>query len=206
MLAYEGLNLKRNPFGEPGPRERARLAILDVGAYEGLLREGGWVVQFIGESGRGKSTHMRALHARFPGAPFRYIAEGERPKIAPAPLWFLDETQRLSWWTLRRLFRGCEAMAIGTHADHSAQIRRAGKRVEVVEVGGVDRALLRRIFEARLEWARRGEGEVPWLEDEDLDALIGRFGDDVRGMEGWLYERVQRMEEVGRIEVVGAAP
>jgi hypothetical protein len=78
--------------------------------------------------------------------------------------------------------------------------------VEVVEVGGVDRALLRRIFEARLEWARRGEGEVPWLEDEDLDALIGRFGDDVRGMEGWLYERVQRMEEVGRIEVVGAAP
>ncbi len=73
--------------------------------------------------------------------------------------------------------------------------------MEVVEVGGVDRALLRRIFEARLEWARRGDGELPWFEDEDLDALMRTFGDDVRGMEGWLYERVQGMEGVGRIEV-----
>ncbi len=201
MLAFEGLNLMRNPFGEPGVGERARLAVLDVGAYEELLREGGWVVQFIGECGRGKSTHMRALHARFPEAPFRYVAEGESPRLAPAPIWFIDETQRLGWWTLRRLFRGCGAMAIGTHRDHGAQIRRAGMRVEVVEVGGVDAPRLRAILERRLEWARRGEGAIPWFEDEDIEALLARFGDDVRSMEGELYELVQGMVEVGRIEV-----
>ena len=201
LFAYERLNLKRNPFGEPGDSERASLAVLDVFRYETLLRQGGWVIQFIGECGRGKSTHLRALHSRFPGAPFRYIGEGERPRLEPRPLWFIDETQRLSRWRRHALFRGCESMAIGTHEDHSLAIRRAGKRVEVVEVGGVTHETLREILERRVEWARRGPGPVPWFAPEDIENLIERFGDDIRSIEGYLYEVVQRMEAMGRVLV-----
>ena len=57
------------------------------------------------------------------------------------------------------------------------------------------------LLHRRIDWARRGPGPVPQVPDETLDRLLHRFGDDVRAMERALYASVQRMTEVGDVEV-----
>lgn len=200
-FAFGRLNLRRNPFGEPRPGERPALAVVDIERFVPRIERGDFVVQFIGEQGRGKSTHMRALHAHFPDVPYIYIGEGERPHIpVGAPRLFLDETQRVGWWTRRKLWRSGAGLAIATHQDHRREFEAAGIAYEVVEVGGLDAEKLRAILERRIEWARRGEGDVPWFEDEDVEALLDRFGDDIRGIERYLYGVIQSMQEVGRVQ------
>jgi hypothetical protein len=196
-LPFANLNLRRNPFGEPADDERAGLAVVDpglLGRLVGALSDPGFAVQFIGDCGRGKSTHLHALRARFPDAPYIYFAEGERPRPIPhAPVLFLDETQRLPWLTRRRLFRRDVALALGTHRDHSRELARAGRRVETVRLTGFTTATLRRIIERRIEWARRGPGPVPSLGPGSAVRLHHRFDGDLRAIEGHLYDVFQTL-------------
>ena len=216
-LPYAHLNLRRNPFAFPSLDEVERLALVDVERHVSKILAGDYVVQFIGEQGRGKTTHMRALHARVQRAleeranveggaapvPYLYFPEeGAHPEIPwSARVLFLDETQRLSWWKRRRLWRSGKGLAIATHDDHSRELERAGIAHEVVWVEGLSLEKLEAIVQRRFEWARRGEGDVPWLEREDLEALIERFGDDLRAIELVLYDAVQQMSAPARIPI-----
>ncbi len=54
-------------------------------------------------------------------------------------------------------------------------------------------------FARRIEWARRAPGPVPIVPRRTVEKLIARATDDVRTMEGMLYEAVQRTEKIGDI-------
>jgi hypothetical protein len=66
---------------------------------------------------------------------------------------------------------------------------------------GLDVTRLRGIVERRIDWARRAPGPVPEVSDDALRALIRRHGDDVRAIEGTLYEAIQSMKEPGPVPV-----
>ncbi|MEC9440206.1 MAG: hypothetical protein VYE40_03775 [Myxococcota bacterium] len=206
-LPYAHLNLRRNPFAFPALDQLERLAIVDIDRHIPKLLAGGYVVQFIGEQGRGKTTHMRTLHARVQAEsgqdeiPYLYFPEDDpHPKIPwSAPILFLDETQRLSWWTRRKLWRSGKGLAIATHQNHRHEFERARMPHEVVFIEGLSVEKLERIVTARFEWARRGEGAIPWLAREDLEELIARFGDDLRAIELLLYDLLQQMERPERV-------
>jgi hypothetical protein len=197
-LPFAHLNLRFNPFGEPSREERARLAVVDLPE----LRPGD-PVQLIGDSGRGKTTHLLALRARHEGALYRKLHDGE--DLGRAPEWpragsifLLDEAQRLAPRALRGLLRLPLTLALGTHHDLSPAADRA---LRTVRVDAIDVARLRAIVARRIEWARRAPGPVPVVDDGVLAALIARHGSDIRAVEGTLYEAVQRMEEPGHVEV-----
>lgn len=186
-LAFEELNLRRNPFGEAPREERATLAEVDL-----PLPLPGEALQVLGEAGHGKSTHLLALAARLEGATYEYVPEGARAFRAPldarGPL-CLDEAQRVKPRLLRALFRTGRTLVLGTHADLSPH---AGRPLRTVRLEGpVPLERLRRIVARRLEWARRGPGPVPLPADDTLRALIARHAGDVRAIEGELYERYQ---------------
>lgn len=196
-LPFANLNLRRNPFGEPADEERADLAVVECGLIDRLeqsLSDPGFAVQFMGDCGRGKSTHLHALRARFPGAPYLYFAEGEKPPPIPrASVLFLDETQRLPWHTRGRVFRWDVALVLGTHRDHSRELARAGRKVETVRLAGLTTPTLRRIIERRIEWARRGPGPVPSLGPGSVARLHGRFNGDLLAIEDHLYDVFQTL-------------
>ncbi len=195
---FAQLNLRRNPFGEVDTAERAHLAEVDLADWGERLRRGRFVVQFLGERGRGKSTHLRALHACFPEQPYRHIEEGERVRELPqgAPL-FLDELQRVPRRLRRALFARGTGLAIASHADHAREARRAGLEVVTVHPGRLlTPERLRAAMLRRLEWARRGPGPIPGLRLETARALIARHGDDVRACEGELYEVFQLLGDI----------
>ena len=197
QLPFAHLNLRFNPFGELPPDARARLAVVTL--PELRPRD---PVQLIGDSGRGKTTHLLALRARHPEAVYERLHDDQdlcAPHVFPGTgTYLLDEAQRLTPRDLRRLADLPLAIALGTHHDLS---HAAGRRLRTVRVDAVDRDTLRAIVERRIEWARRGPGALPVVTDDALDALLSRHGSDVRAMEGTLYEAVQKMEAVGHVQV-----
>ncbi len=203
-LPFAHLNLRRNPFGEATPAERAALAVLvdgDVERWARQLREERFALQLVGECGRGKTTHLLALHARLPAAPLTRVGPGPTPaRVAPAPLAFVDEAQLLPRRALRALLRGSGALALTTHVDLEPDLRAAGYEVETVRLAGLAPARLEAMLVRRIEWARRGPGPTPTLAPGACARLVARFGDDVRAIEDHLYEVVQALDVIQALD------
>lgn len=202
-LAYAHLNLTRNPFGEASAAERAALAVVETAPLAGPLAVPGNAVQVLGESGRGKTTHLLALRRSYPQAPWVRVDPGAVPQIPDGGPLFLDEAQFLRPWRRRRLYRPRQrSLALGTHVDLRQELEAAGYRVVTLRLEAsppVER--LDEIFRARIEWARRGPGPVPVVPRRTIEKLRARAGSDVRAMEGLLYEALQSAEEICDVEV-----
>ena len=203
VLPFAHLNLRLNPFGEPPLEERGRLAVVYVDELVEPLRGERHAVLVVGDSGRGKTTHLLALRQHFSDAPYYHIGEGESPPdFATAPLLFIDELQRVSRWRRFRLLRRRGlSLVIGSHEDHTRELQRSGWTVHLIEVGGASPDLLVTIVARRIEWARRGPGPVPQVGVATARILLERHGDDLRAIEGSLYEVFQQLEEIGDVEV-----
>jgi len=204
-LPFAHLNLRRNPFGEPTRDERGEMAVVDVDEHIDVLRSNSsFAVQFVGNCGRGKTTHMLALHRAFPGSPYVYVPEdGPVPRMpTPAedgPL-FIDEMQRVPRRTRREVMRRGRPLVIGTHRDHTRELRRHGYAVETIRPAAeMDAARLREIVHRRIEWARRGDGDVPRVSESTISSLLSRYGDDVRAIEGHLYDVFQQLERIDNV-------
>jgi hypothetical protein len=197
-LPFGHLNLRRNPFGELELSQRARLAVAEVDRFVRRLKRPGFAVQFTGEKGRGKTTHLLAIMRHFPEAAYVHVGENERPPRIPLgqPL-LIDEAQRLPRWRRQCVFRRPGSLVLGTHQDLKSELTGAGFEVETVEVGDrLNARRLRQMLNRRIDWARRGPGAVPQVTVETAQAMIGRFGDDVRAIEWHLYEQFQGLRRI----------
>ena len=118
---------------------------------------------------------------------------------------FIDEAQRLTWLMRRNAFRRGVPLVLGTHRDLTKSLQRAGYEVQTVEVAEqVTRQRLLEVFQRRIELARLGGGELPCVTPADVEWLIHRFGNNVRAMENYLYERFEasRGADNGKVRVV----
>lgn len=194
-LPFAHLNLRCNPFGEVELADRADLAVVDVEAYVDRLRQSNFAVQFIGEKGYGKTTHMLALLRHFPAAAYVHIGEGERPALPDSNPLFVDEIQRVPFRRRWRTFRRPAALVLGTHRDFQFELKAAGREVITVRpADALDCQRLLRILNRRIAWARRAAGPVPRVTSETAQELLGRYGSDVRAMEAALYDRFQELD------------
>ena len=198
----ERLNLKRNLFGSPSLDEWPLLAVVDEAHFLSFLAQPGRrVIQFMGECGRGKSTHMRVLHAHYPNAPYLYFGPQDHPKIPRhAPIVFLDETQRIPWLRRQFLWRQHQTFVIGTHRNHQKEFERAHVHMLHHDVEGLDESRLRQIIDRRLAWAIR-DPRQPSVEvtPELITGVLAFYGDDIRAIFSLLYEVVQSMNAPGPI-------
>ena len=96
QLPYVHLNLRRNPFGEFSEDERTALAVVNVDGICTRLDSPEYAVQFVGEKGYGKTTHLLAILARCSGAGYVHIPEGERAEVPDGCPILIDEAQRLT--------------------------------------------------------------------------------------------------------------
>jgi len=200
-LPYEHLNLRYNPFGEVDADRRASLAVADVAGIVRRLKRGRFAVQFLGDRGRGKTTHLLAIRASFPQAPYVHIAEGQHirtlPRAANGKPVFIDELQRLPRRLRRTLMAGGSPLVLGTHRDFHRDLVRAGYEVQTVRPAQLlDTARLERIVRRRIEHARRSAGPVPTVRPETIANLLRRYGSDVRAIEDEMYERFQQLQGI----------
>lgn len=202
-LPFAWLNLGRNPFGELTPSDRKAAAVVEVQQWAAWLQQPGpRVLQFVGASGRGKTTHLLAL-SDLPGA--CYLAcppSGPNPPLPRAPLLLIDEAERLGRRERRRLLDASPKLVLGVHRDIALSVARCDAVVCTVAVAGqANPRCVQRAMNRRLELARIGDGPVPRLSRTDGAALVARFGDNIRAMEHYLYENLQRYAGAGHGQV-----
>ena len=196
-IPFAHLNLRRNPFGEFSPVEIAALAKVDIDEVAAQLADPAFVVQFVGEKGFGKTTHLLAIRARFPGALYVHIAEGERAVIPAGRPLLIDEAQRLTWRQQRKVFRDPVPLVLGTHVDFHRALTRAGRRVKTIRVAErMDAERLHNLLNARVAWVRRAEGALPAVRHETARRLLAQFGPDVRRIQQELYLTFQRLSGI----------
>lgn len=201
-LPYAHLNLTRNPFGELSAQERGRLAIADIERFIDPLKTVGFVLQIMGEQGRGKSTHLHALRQHFPTAPYLYYPEdGPKPKVPKAKLLFLDETQRFTKKERLRILKQKASFVIATHQDHREEFKQLKLEHVSITLNSLSVTTLASILEKRLEASRRAAGPLPYFEQDALEQLIKRFDDDLRSIFEYLYDIFQSLEEIESVKL-----
>ncbi len=195
-LPFAAFNLRCNPFGEKTQDDRAALAVVDAQRWVSVATQPQRAIQFIGECGRGKTTHLLALRRILPEAAYVYLPEdGPLPEIPRGRPLMIDEAQRLPCRTRRQVWRRGGALVLGTHVDLSKTLQRYGYRVETIQVERqADPEQLAKIFNRRLEAARLDPTRpVARISREETAILLTRFETDIRAMESYLYERIQQL-------------
>jgi hypothetical protein len=192
-LPWARCNLRRNPFGELTPQERAEVAVVDVESIARRVARTGSAVQLIGDCGRGKTTRMLALARRLPAASYVYLPEdGPCPAIAEGSPLLIDEAQRLPKAAWRCVFATGLPLVLATHRNMSRLLRRFDYSVQTDWIGeGNTPELICQLLNQRMEASRLREGPIPVISLDDADRLFKRYGSDIRGIENYLYERVQ---------------
>ena len=199
-LPYVHLNLRRNPFGELSTSEWTSLAIVDIETVTARLATPRYAVQFVGEKGYGKTTHLLSIRSRFSNAGYVHIPEGERAALPSGDLVLIDEAQRLTGWQRFQLFRSSVPLVLGTHRDFSKQLSRAGRDVETVDVGqGTTAQRLHLLLNARIARFRRGDGPVPNVTLATSEFLIRTFDRNIRAMLQEMYNRFQTLNKVADV-------
>ena len=190
---FHRYHLFRNPFGELTREERADLAVADIGPWLAHLANRSSVVQFVGECGRGKSTHLLALAKQLPTARFIYIPEkGPSPTLPDIRPLMVDEAQRLSNRQRNHLARTGGPLVLGSHCDHTHLFQRHGLQVHTVFVAElVTPPAICTILNHRIEASRHQLGQVPSISMQFAVRLFEQFGSDMRGIEHYLYSQFQ---------------
>lgn len=187
-------NLARNPFGELTRKERAKLAVVNVGAIKDFLSQPLTAHQFIGECGRGKTTRMLALHQQIVESSYTYLPEDEPcPSIPSGSIVMIDEAQRLPRRVRNEVFRSGLPLLLATHRDLTRPLRRAGYLVKTERIGETLTAhSLAQILNARINASQRDEDSpVKQIHVSDCETLLQRFGTNIRAIESYLYDVVQ---------------
>ena len=176
------------------------MAVVDVRTIATELTNPNYAVQFVGEKGYGKTTHLLKLRDLFPSAGYVHIPEGEtRPVPEGVPI-MIDEAQRLTWWQRKRLFPRKVALVMGTHTDYESALKRSGREVRTVHVGQFSSTeRIEQLLNTRIEYVRRSHGPVPIVTARTVRQLQEKHGCNIRSMLYDLYKELQNLNEICRI-------
>jgi hypothetical protein len=204
------LGLVKNPFVALTPDEWVAVAVLPPVIYE-VLESGFDHLQVIGDRGRGKSTTLHWLcdhfrmqgdsvaYERLPRWHFNYHTD-----ISSLDCFVLDEAQRLFILNQHRLFREAQGkhLMIGTHHSWERAFRRYGWQLTTVHIGKqTTREHIQHILDKRLTVFATGKGTLVYFDDSAIDYLWERWRDNLRGMEYFLYDALQKRRDIGAITV-----
>ena len=197
---YARFNLRRNPFGELTRQERAELAVVDAKQWlDSLLGETA-AMQFIGEKGEGKTTHLLAIERVLPNTIYVYLPEdGLQPPIPRQRPLIIDEAQRLGYLNRRRIFKLGGPLILGTHRDFTGELRRSGLHVVTVDVAeDPSPEQLARILNKRIEASRLTRSSLPHIEVSYAKRLQRQWGTNIRAIELHLYDQFQEAAQKGQ--------
>ena len=180
---YQELGLRRNPFAAWQLDEPIPDAFVSRGVPDPPMPKSKTLVQVIGESGYGKSTHLHHWRKQSPG-PYHYIPRRPLAARRTTPpledLVYGDEIDRMPRSIRRRWFYDLAArnatLVIGTHADLSRLGRRAGFTVVTHWLAPIGLDDLEKMITARLENESTRPDSFRFTDDEIREVLLRSDG------------------------------
>jgi hypothetical protein len=204
-FAFEHLNLRFNPFGELPADERAQLAVVNVEHLADKLKNPGTAIQFIAPQGRGKSTHLLALHQCLNQYPnhYRYYkaSADDTINVIPSDLVFIDSIDLLQKNERKKIFPLVNSLAFTSHEDLTPELKSQNFEIVSIPISCTDTPTLANVFKQRIQHARRSQAPIPTIADESVTRLIKLYNDDIRAMEYHLYDTFQSLTDINDVKV-----
>ena len=188
MSSFSCLNLRFNPFGELDTEERKQLACVRVADLANYVGSPKTAIQLLGNHGRGKTTHLLALHAHFPEIPYFKIHSGQLISFPKSKGYFIDSIENISLVNRLLLYREIKHLAFTTHKNLNLELKLMGFHVVTRRISQNDPEIIRTILQKRVEFSRETSKPIPVITLTMANELVGRFGDDIRAMEYELYQ------------------
>jgi len=208
FFPFHKLGLTKNPFGALTPDEWVAVTVPPPELLH-ILETGFDHLQIIGERGRGKSTTLMWLchylrtprthtaYERLPRWHFNYQTD-----VSNVDVFALDEAQRLFVLNQIQLFRDMQGkqLIIGTHISWKRAFRLRGLKLTTVHIADhTNRDHVRHILDKRLAVMATEQGAQIYFDESAIDYLWGKWRDNLRGMEWFLYHCLQKRQEIGAI-------
>ncbi|RDH84023.1 MAG: hypothetical protein DIZ80_07770 [endosymbiont of Galathealinum brachiosum] len=200
-LPFDHLNLRFNPFGELTSDQRKQVAFVDIESLTKSLNKEATAIQFLADHGRGKTTHLLSLHDYYSKTEYIKIYQGDKPDFTEQFIRFVDSVENLTKKSRLELYKKTSSIAFTSHADLSKELHKAGFSVTTIKVCMENELTLRDIFTQRIKFAQRNDGAIPVVDQFAIKKLKTLYGDDIRSMEGHLYELFQQMERIENVKV-----
>ncbi len=175
---YRMAGLERNPFAAPQTTDQPSASFVSRGLPDPPPPGAMALVQVIGRSGYGKTTHVQHWRAQTPG-PYHYIPRCpsvERWNEPPiADIVYGDEIDRMPATVRRRWFHQLaeaeSTVVIGTHLDLTRVAARAGLKVVTHRLVAADRIVLEEMIDLRLDSVALPDLPTPRFTTDELDLV-----------------------------------
>lgn len=187
---YKKLNLKKNPFGELTVAERKMLAVVDdakINEWMKLVNSPNHILQLVADHGRGKTTHLLKLHEQCSDIPYIKLIQPINMQWINTPTYFVDSIENLSLPARLKLYKKYHSLVVTTHRNLSYEMKMMGKHVTSIDVSQMSLNHLYAMFAKRVDFVS-GNEKYPVPSMQLLQNLQTHFGDDIRSMEGVLFE------------------
>ena len=180
---YRAAGLERNPFAALQASDHAPSSFVSRGLPDPPAPRSKELVQVIGRSGYGKTTHVQHWRTRTPG-PYHYIPRrpyGERWYEPPTgDIVYGDEIDRMPALLRRRWFHQLaeaqSTVVIGTHLNLERVAARSGLLVITHLLGPADRTVLEQMIDLRLDSVALSDVPTPRFTNDELGLVWTESG------------------------------
>jgi hypothetical protein len=210
-LPFFALGFRSNPFRRLTDDELVAVAVLRDELLR-LARNSSDHIQVLGAQGRGKSTCLRALAARFTDDGLRtvyeYLTPGRnsfRTSLDRLDVFLLDEAQRLEVHERTRLLAAASnrrrglRLVVGVHDDMSSPFFSHRLPLATVHIDSITPAYLQAVLSRRLALFALDDPPAITFSADAVRYLCDAFGSDLRLAERFLYEVFQSKPPHGRL-------
>jgi hypothetical protein len=210
-LPFFALGFRSNPFRRLTDDELVAVAVLPDELLR-LARNSSDHIQVLGAQGRGKSTCLRALAARFTDDGLRtvyeYLTPGRnsfRTSLDGLDVFLLDEAQRLEVHERTRLLAAASnrrrglRLVVGVHDDMSSPFFSHRLPLATVHIDSITPAYLQAVLSRRLALFALDDPPAITFSADAVRYLCDAFGSDLRLAERFLYEVFQSKPPHGRL-------
>lgn len=190
--------LNFNPFGGVNEEELQAVLVPHVGMesiLEQIASPQNQVIELVGRKGRGKTSHLRLARQYFPHYPYIGLHRGakyQEVQKLEGDVILVDSIHHLKLNQRIHLYKNRKLVVLTTHWPRTIEYWLAKKRYTRYRFRGIQKETLKATIRQRIQLAQKNKREIVEINEDVLDQLIHRFGDNYRGILNYLYQQVQK--------------
>lgn len=184
-----------NPFGGLTATEIKRLIVPKFDLEElatSIANNEFDVIEFVGDYGRGKTTHLIALHQYLKKAPFHFLTKANpQIQVEDQPIVFIDSIGHVPFFKRIQLWKNKKTRFVyTTHHSRKMELNLFKRKIKSYYFKGLEAPVLQEIIRKRLALVNLEDEEII----QEIPNLLKDYGDDVRGIMIHLYEKLNAQE------------
>ncbi|MBQ4803292.1 hypothetical protein J8L88_10570 [Aquimarina sp. MMG015] len=194
LVLNKNIQYTHNPFG--GIDDEELLDIIDPKhSFEELIKilnqDHPIIIQFLGKKGRGKTTHLRALHQLISNSEIHFLDRNSYKKITNPDNrnLLIDSVHHIPLRKRLQLWKSSNtSYVVTTHIPRNIEFLFCKRKYKTIHFKGLSLIKLESILKKRIAQYSSIEQNKVIIDTTALKMLLKHYGDNIRGLLNFLYD------------------